>query len=386
MHPSGRIRYSNSNYQLIQTFISDLKVLGEVEYREDYDSAVHRVYLPKIVKLILDKLGLEDVSHDFILKANLENKIAFIQAAFDDEGSVNLSGLRLSMNLIDKRLLEVIQELLKTLGIISRIRFKEHYKTKDGKERDVWSLEISGFKNFTKFYELFKLQHSEKIKKLEKLIKSYKGKAMRRLRNELRPQILEILSKRTASIYEICDILNLPRSSVVCHIFQLSSKGVIFPVDREKRGKQNIIVWSTTKPRDNNCYQKKFQNFSKDLLYELKVPRNTHQLSEKFHRSESDIYYHLKKLKKEGLVKFFKISSNTSFLWMIKDVELKEDEKLLEAQKSILNLLKRSQLTKKQIAEGLKSSLVKVQYHLYKLRDKGFVTSTNTKPKIWTAI
>lgn len=383
VHSSGRIRYTNNNYQLIQAFISDLKVLGKVEYKEGYDSAAHRVYLPKIVKLILDKLGLDDTSYNFILKTDRENKIVFIQAAFDDEGSVNLSGLRLSMSSIDKRLLEIIQELLKTFGIISRVRFKEHYRTKAGKEKDTWSLEISGFKNFIKFNKLFRLQHSEKIKKLEKLIKTYKGKATRRLRNELRPQILKVLNKKPASIYEISDILNVQFQSIRHHIFQLSSKGLIFPVNRKKKGNRNVIIWSTTKSNDNNYCQKKFENFSKDLLDELKVPHNLHQLSKKFHRTESDIYYHLKRLEKEKLIKSFRISPRIPFLWMIKSLELKEDEKLTIPQKDLLNLLKKFQLTKKQIAKHLGFSLTKVRYHLYNLRNKGLIKSTNTKPKIW---
>jgi hypothetical protein len=123
----GGIRYTNTNKNLISNFINDLKTLGNVDCEITFDSNVYRVHVPKIVKIILDKLGLEDKNYNFILNTTKENQTAFIQALFDDEGSVNLISHRLLISMSNKKLLLAVQKVLENLDIISRIREKNEF-------------------------------------------------------------------------------------------------------------------------------------------------------------------------------------------------------------------------------------------------------------------
>jgi DNA-binding NarL/FixJ family response regulator len=78
----------------------------------------------------------------------------------------------------------------------------------------MWNLDITGFKNFEKFYRLIKSRHSEKIVKLEKLLKLYEGKKIRPLRYETSNRILELLKKGSTTKQQIASKLGLSMNVV----------------------------------------------------------------------------------------------------------------------------------------------------------------------------
>jgi hypothetical protein len=305
--PSGTLKYRNSQKEVIDAFVRDLQTLGKVPYRIGYDSGAYRVYVPKIVKIILDRLGLEDETFSYVLNFHRRSKIAFVQALFDDEGTVNISGLRLAIISTNRCLLEKLCQLLSEFKITSRIKFGHEYIVTTGERRVCWTLDITGYKNFQKFHSLIKLQHPKKRQDMITLLRWYEGKETRPLRGETERKICFTLEEKPRTSCELSKVLNLNICTVRGQIRKLALKSKIFPISRVKKGIQSEIVWSTQKPSRPITTIYRFANFAKLLLKELTVPRTLKHLSQKFERTESSIEYHLKKLESLGLVKLIKM-------------------------------------------------------------------------------
>jgi hypothetical protein len=303
IHPSGRIRYTNSNKNLINSFISDLEVFGNVKIRRWYDSGAYRVYVPKIVKLILDEFGLKNRTHDFILKKNIGSQATFIQALFDDEGSVDLNSHRISISSSNKSLLKIIQESLQNFNIISRLHHGGYYHDRKGDLMEKWYIDITGFKNFKKFYKFIGSKHSEKSIKLKKLIKFYIGKKIRPIRYETSNKILNLLNEKPMSKQEISNRLKLPLNTISSQIFKLHKNGKVFPVGRKKISRQNAILWSLENKNVKWIKQNRYEEFSKLILNEADKPVTAIKLAKKFNRTPNNIKYFLKKMEKDNLVK-----------------------------------------------------------------------------------
>jgi predicted transcriptional regulator len=314
IHPSGRIRYTNSNRNLIDSFISDLNSLGRVAINERYDDYIYRVYVPKIVKLVLDEFGLKDKTYKIILKAKKELQAVFIQALFDDEGCVNLSSPRIIISSSNKPLLEVIKlSLMNSFQIVSKIYFKGYFQDRKGNKRTMWVIDITGFKNFEKFYKLIKSRHSEKIVKLEKLLKLYEGKKIRPLRYETSNRILELLKKDSMTKQQIASKLGLSINVVTSQIRKLRLVGKVFRVGRIKISRQCAMLWSLENKSVKWVVKNEYGKFSKSLLEELNKPKSTSQLSKKFNRCKGTIQYFLRKMEKDNLVR--RIKHKTHF-WL----------------------------------------------------------------------
>lgn len=103
------------------------------------------------------------------------------QAFFDAEGSLSIKHKIIEASNTNLKLLKVIQQLLKKLGIESRInkwKRKDRYFYKNGKRYKrkpiIYRLRITGKANIKRFYNKIGFTIERKWKKLKKLIKSYK--------------------------------------------------------------------------------------------------------------------------------------------------------------------------------------------------------------------
>lgn len=316
IHPSGRIRYTNSDRNLIDSFIVDLKSLGSVKIREGYDSDAYRTYVPKIVKLILDEFGLGDKTYNFILNIEKEMQAAFIQALFDDEGCVNLSSPRIMISSSNKLLLTIVKlSLADNFYITSKIYFSGFYYDRKGNKKSMWVVDITGFKNFEKFYKLIGSEHSEKTVKLNKLLELYEGKKIRSLKYETRNRILELLNKRDMTRHELAKELNMSLNAISNQIRNLRLRQKIFRVGRIKISRQNAMIWSLKNKHVAWIKKNNYNEFSKLLLKELDNPKDVSYLSKKFNRCKSTIQYFLRKMEKDSLVKRIKIN-HKSHLWI----------------------------------------------------------------------
>lgn len=304
IHPSGMIRYTNSDISLINSFIDDLKSLGDVKIRRNYDKIAHRIYVPKIVKLFLDELGLKDKTCSFILKLSKDMQAAFVQALFDDEGSVNLSSPRITISSSNRILLDVVKlSLSSNFQVISKIYFSGYYYDRKGNEKSMWNIYITGFRNFEKFYKSIDSKHSEKTIKLDKLLGLYEGKKPRTLRYETRNKILGLLYEKNMTKHDLAKELGLTLNTISSHIRKLMFENRIFRSGRIRISRQNATLWSLKYSNDKWIGNNNYNKFSKTLLEELDKPKDTFYLSRKFHRCKGDVQYFLRRMERENLVK-----------------------------------------------------------------------------------
>ncbi len=103
------------------------------------------------------------------------------QAFFDAEGSSSVNHKMIDASNTNLKLLKIVQQLLKKLGISSYInkqKRKDRYFYKNGKRYKrkaiIYRLRITGKTNITKFYNEVGFTIRRKQNKLKKLIKSYK--------------------------------------------------------------------------------------------------------------------------------------------------------------------------------------------------------------------
>jgi len=304
IHPSGMIRYTNSDINLINSFIDDLKSLGDVKIRRNYDKIAHRIYVPKIVKLFLDELGLKDKTYSFILKLSKDMQAAFVQALFDDEGSVNLSSPRITISSSNRILLDVVKlSLSSNFQVISKIYFSGYYYDRKGNEKSMWNIDITGLRNFEKFYKSIDSKHSKKTIKLDKLLGLYEGKKPRTLRYETRNKILGLLYEKGMTKHSLAKELGLTINTISSHIRKLMFENRIFRSGRIRISRQNATLWSLKYSNDKWIENNNYNKFSKALLEELGKPKDTFYLSRKFHRCKGDVQYFLRRMERENLVK-----------------------------------------------------------------------------------
>jgi len=237
------IRYTNSNIYLINSFVKDVDVLGEIDLHQSYDSDAYRVIAPKIVRVILETFGLNKTDFAFMSNIPKENKMAFVQAVFDDEGTVDLRNKKLSMASINKPFLLSIQEFLSDFGMISRILLAGRYLTKKGVLKQKYVLEISGYKNMIKFYKLIKLDSVEKQNKLKELINFYNGKKIRSLRGENMQNIMNLLNVQPLTKYDIMNKLNLSESGAKYLLSRLKNQNKIISSGKKKNIKHWVVLW-----------------------------------------------------------------------------------------------------------------------------------------------
>ncbi|MFH1229592.1 MAG: LAGLIDADG family homing endonuclease [Candidatus Aenigmatarchaeota archaeon] len=303
IHPSGSIRYTNSDANLISSFVEDLGAIGS-DIRKGYDSNAFRIYAPKIVKIILSELGLKDRACRFVLEAPIGCQSALIQALFDDEGSVNLSSPRIMISSSNRDLLETITLSLKnSFQIVSRIYFSRYYNDRKGNRKSMWNIDITGYKNFEKFSSLISSQHAEKVIKLRELLSLYTGKKIRTLRHETKDRILGLLSKGDLTKQDIARKLGLSEEAVSYQIRNLIAERRIFRIRRVGRSGQKAILWSLSNTDAKLVENNSYNEFSKTLLNELNEPKDAVHLSRKFNRCVDDILYFLRRMEKDGIVK-----------------------------------------------------------------------------------
>jgi predicted transcriptional regulator len=344
------------------------------------------VYVPKIVKIILDKLGLKDPTFSFLVNSTRRNKGAFIQALFDDEGHVDKFNRRLSLSSTSQNLIEILEKLLRSLDIVCRTRVNRISKTRKGKESVLWQLEITGLKNFIKFCRLIKPQHPEKAKDLDELLRSYEGKKMRTLRGETKGRILSLLHTTPMTIPELANKLNLTPSAIRNHIRKLKREGEIYPIKRVKVSNQKAILWSTKqKESDFGAQRYTFAQIAPLLLRELKTPKTLTYLVIKFKRSKGDIRYFLRRLKAQGLVKLLRVSNEGS-LYVSCDGDFSPQDLLPKNSLEILRLLKKRKMKTSHIVTTTGLKVSNVRYHLQKLQILGLVTFEGKNLKIWKVI
>ncbi|MFA4886609.1 MAG: LAGLIDADG family homing endonuclease [Candidatus Nanoarchaeia archaeon] len=212
--------YSNSCKELRERFREDLKVMGNVRPYDGY------LTVPTICfeKTITDLLSyVFDVRFSYpnrlpkqIFTASEECKSAFIQALFDDEGTVSTN---IAIAMRSKALIQELKKLMKSLDIATgRVSRKKSDKLKDNYAIQIRANSIQRFRDVIGCY------HPEKKRKLEVKLKIRERNNTRRTRplEWTREQIMVAIAMKPRGTLELSEKLLLTLNGCYYHLNYLT--------------------------------------------------------------------------------------------------------------------------------------------------------------------
>ena len=214
------------------------------------------IYFPYIVGELLLKFGSVSgakTNHDFsvpkwIRDGDKEIKKAFLQALFEDEGSIHnrpdnkeivfdmWKSENLSYSL--KSFLNQLRHLLAEFDITSHMSITGTYVDKKGMEKIGLRISIHGKRNVARFKENINFLSATKKGKLEKLLRSYKRDCLGV--GKLESAIHQIVSERPLTSEEISKKLEVSKETAQCAIRRLKKKRLI----KQARKSGRFFVWA----------------------------------------------------------------------------------------------------------------------------------------------
>src|SRR3989344_3073178 len=161
--------YSNTCKELREQFKQDLQIFGEMKIYERKPQVTELIYFPKVVTDLLAHLF--DVQFTYpnrvpklMFIAKKEFKKVFLQALFDDEGTISV---QLALTIHNIKIMEEIKLLLNSLDIQTSKIFVHPYPNKTCK------VYLYIPKNqYKKFQQEIGFSHPEKAEKLELVIRT----------------------------------------------------------------------------------------------------------------------------------------------------------------------------------------------------------------------
>lgn len=186
-----RVFYANSNKDLIDGFLNDVKsVFGNVKYdkRQHFqhnhvDIITLSPFIGKIVSLLGIKKGKKVENNfnipNFIFDLNKQVIGEFLSQIIDDEGSINLKSRYLKIKfavLSSKKVCNItdgVKTLIQSLGINCYL-YNFEKRSYSGKERTFWQIQVSSIVELQKLYSFLNLRHKEKDRRLNLLFNTVK--------------------------------------------------------------------------------------------------------------------------------------------------------------------------------------------------------------------
>ncbi len=153
--------YVNTYKELVSRFKNNfIKVFGKIELYEG-KTHVYIINLPAFIgKLLYHKFQInEDKIPIQVINSSKEIKSAYLQAVFDDEGSIHKGHGQIRIKMKPKSYIEDVQKLIQEFGIETSQVIKEHDK-RNG--RNYYYFLISGMYNIRKFHDEIGFFHPKK--------------------------------------------------------------------------------------------------------------------------------------------------------------------------------------------------------------------------------
>lgn len=231
--------YYNKEETLIEAMVQDVKsIFGEMKISESDDNGTKCVRFPSIVGLIIVTMFGEvgtfgaKLSED-ILDASNNIKIAFLQAYFDDEGTVSLSQPMVRYYTANPHTCSSLSQLLSDIKIKSG-KSKARYLARHSRENTIYHVNVTGKDNVSKFLDIVSPLHPKKRKNIIKILSISKGRA------DSRNKILELFRvKGNLTKREIASYLNLNIYTVRDNLYELEVQKKIKIVDKKSKS----FVW-----------------------------------------------------------------------------------------------------------------------------------------------
>jgi len=232
--------YSNTCKELREKFKEDLKILGNIKsYERDYTNVPIVCFQKPLAEILSHILKISFIDKENIPKRLFEtlndSKIAFLQALFDDEGTISTN---LAICMKSKNILKEIKDLLLSLDIESgKISLKPKSTGSFGEITYTLSIKAKFIKDFK---EKIGFLHPEKSRKLNVRLKIIERNLVQRTRplEWSRDKILKLLTIKPMLALELCEELLLTLSHMHRHLKYLENKDFI-----ERTGYKNRLIW-----------------------------------------------------------------------------------------------------------------------------------------------
>ncbi len=228
--------YANSCKELRENFKMHLKVFGDAEVSESKVGAVTGVNFPKAITDIL--LPAFDVQFTYpdrlpktIFAASFECQRAFLQALFDDEGTISTN---LAVGIHNLNIMNEIKQLINLLGIKTGPVMIHPYQHK----MDKVTLNIPKFE-YVKFKERIGFSHPEKAKKLDLAIQTRNREQRTRDPNFIEQEILKLLQPGPLRTLDLANTLQFTITGITPHLNRMLMNGRII-----KQGYRNRSIWT----------------------------------------------------------------------------------------------------------------------------------------------
>ena len=231
--------YANTCKELREQFKKDLEIFGEMKIYERKPNTTPIVCFPKVITDILSyvldvKFTYPDRIPKQIFNASKECKVAFLQALFDDEGTISTN---LAISMANKNLIEEIKRLTESLGVETNAISIKKYET----QKDNFTFSIKR-DNLLKFKEKIGFSHPDKIKNLDPAINTKNRKERTRDIGMLYKLVLENLKKRRMATLEIANNLQLTLGHTLKILKNMEEDNKVL-----RSGFKNKIIWSLAK-------------------------------------------------------------------------------------------------------------------------------------------
>jgi len=230
-----RAYYTNKSRDLASNFkenvlsnFSKIKIQESVDKR--YDTI--KIKLPRIIGIILSAFfGFQNNELKHVptsIKNSPKNiKAAFLGALFDDEGSIDINGRKISLGLTVKDILIDVKRMLNDFGVEAS---KIAEITKSGNRKTFYNITITGWWNFEKL-KFMKLKHPLKSNQLKILITPNRYKLAAVTRNAI---IKAIKSKSGVSVKDLSKELNRPVENLKYYLRKFEKDKIIKSLTAER--------------------------------------------------------------------------------------------------------------------------------------------------------
>ncbi len=227
--------YANTCIELREQFKKDLNIFGEMDVYERVMGKIPVVYFPKVITDILSyilnvKFSYPDRIPSQIFQSSEDCKFAFLQALFDDEGTMSTN---LAISMSNFNIIEEIKNLTESVGVATgKISKKENnpYPTN-------FSLSIKR-KCLKEFDKKISFAHPKKLMNLNASITSKSRKQRTRQIEDIDNQILNFLNNSKKTTLEVANEIKLTLGYTLRLLKRLEVQNKI-----SRSGFKNRIFW-----------------------------------------------------------------------------------------------------------------------------------------------
>ena len=239
--------YCNSYRALIERFKNNFReCFGQIDFYERSTSVID-IRIPCFIgRLLCQKFKInDDRVPTQIINSSAEIKSAYLQAVFDDEGSIHNGHGQIRIKMKPKSYIEDIHKLVNEFNIETSKVIKEHDK-RNG--RDHYYFLISGMYNIKKFHDKIGFFHPKKNKMILSHIQNIKTE---NYGYKARNLVLDVLKKNESlTAKQIAVILNRDRRIVHQHLTNLKKQNLV-DYTKIKRKFVYEYLWKAIKLTDS---------------------------------------------------------------------------------------------------------------------------------------